>query len=427
MLENQKFRICLVATTTQQVPVQSWGGIESQVQAHAEGLSSAGHELHVVTIGDHARMQVENHGGVRFYRLPGSSGGKAVSLRDKFRLLKLFVGQAHIICRRVQPDIVHYHSRYPCWWSLLKSGRKDRTWKTIFHAHNWKSAENMRFPLFSTRRAAAWAGRMIDRSIARRVDHVIGVSQFVANRVIESSCIDPSRVSALTNVIDTKVFHPGGGKVVRKPLILYVGRIAAEKGVEFLIEALQQVQARHPEARLRIIGPDHSGSESGKYQRFCMERIRQLGLSKKVEFTGMIPNHRLPEMYHQAAVLAVPSIWGEPCGLVVLEGMACGIPVIGSHAGGIPELIEDRFNGMLVNPSSVEDLAEKIDLILDNRILASRLSRTGVHYVQKHHPVSAISPQLETIYQAVCSSCDMSRAGPGEISCQDEPVSAKEL
>jgi glycosyltransferase involved in cell wall biosynthesis len=83
-----------------------------------------------------------------------------------------------------------------------------------------------------------------------------------------------------------------------------------------------------------------------------------------VRLLGCLPQSKIREVLISADAAVVPSIWQEPLGLVVLEALACGLPVIGTAVGGIPEIIKDRFNGLLVQPDDSAALATAIDSLL---------------------------------------------------------------
>lgn len=140
--------------------------------------------------------------------------------------------------------------------------------------------------------------------------------------------------------------------------ILFVGRFVAQKGVEVLLYALAILLRRAPSARLVLAGEGP--------QRFYLRRLaRYLGISEQVHLVGWQTGDQLVQLYRQAAVVAVPSLY-EPFGLVALEAMACGRPVVASATGGLKEIIgEDGQAGLLARPGDHLALAQQLAQLLD--------------------------------------------------------------
>ena len=395
------------------MPLQAWGGIESQIAEQARGLADLGHEVHILTVGPSDRIETFTQAGIHYHRLARAGASRAGAKSLLAGVIRFSI-RVHRLLRRLNPELVHYHSRYPCYLGLLLSPKRSVRWRSVFHAHN------LRKPKFSIRFSHRWAaallGAWIDRRIARRMDHVIAISHFMKAYIIQSSGINPDRVSVLTNIIDHHTFQPEPAQP-RRPELVFVGRIAAEKGLTTLIEAMGQVAEVHPEVTLRIIGPDKGGTEFGAYLRICEELVARLGLQTFVRFEGEVPNHRLPQILRQARLLVVPSVESEPCGLVVIEGLACGIPVVGSRVGGIPELIEEGKTGLLAPPADPESLARVILEALDSDQLLSSAAAQGPQYVAERHTWESVKDRLMGIYQQLLNSGDMT--GPETAKTND--------
>lgn len=365
---------------------------------HARGLVDAGHEVHVLTVGDCEEESTELLDGIRFHRLGASFEGRG--RRNVSGLLKSqarFGKRARQKAEQLAPQIVHCHSRYPCAVGFTTT---DDRWRTIYHCHNWKLAERMNYYRFSPRRVAALLGARIDLRIARRCDHLIAISSFIRARVLETTKRATDDISILTNIVDNELFSPEPEASGRDG-ILFVGRIAAEKGVSTLIEAMATVVRSAPGVVLRIVGPGADGTERGGYLRVCQEMVQKLGLEASVRFEGEVPNAELPRLLRSARVLVVPSVWEEPCGVVVLEGLACGTPVVGSRVGGIPELIEEGRTGLLVPPQDPQALAAALISALVDRDLQESAGRLGPRVVAERHTWRAVGERLLTTYERV--------------------------
>lgn len=384
-------RVCLVSSSLHAVPPPSYGGVEGQIALHARGLAARGHDVHVVTVG--APGAEDEFAGATLHSVRPAledDGGRAGLARHVSAQLR-FACAARRLVSRLEPAIVHHHARYPC--AVDVCGRVARC--TVFHAHNWKLAEDMRYPAWSARRAAARTGTLVELRCARRAHHVIAVSAFVAARVVSDAGLREERVSVVTNAVDPVLFSPSAEVTGSRDELLYVGRIAAEKGLDVLLDALRSV----PDARLAVIGPSRGGTERGSYLRRCERQVASLGLGARVRFVGALANHALPARMHRARAIVVPSVWGEPCGVVVLEALACGVPVVASATGGIPELVRHGRTGLLVPPRDPVALARALTRALTDDEMASSARVQGPRDVAARHTWDAVADELLAAYE----------------------------
>jgi glycosyltransferase involved in cell wall biosynthesis len=157
--------------------------------------------------------------------------------------------------------------------------------------------------------------------------------------------------------------------------LLFVGRLTPHKGVDVLIRALP------PDAALTVVGT--KGHDRDLPERGYPDLLRSLASGRRVRFAGAVDDAELASEYPRAVALVLPSVertcYGrtiavsELLGLVALEAMASGTPVIASRVGGLPEVVEDGETGFLVAPGDVAALRQRIETLLDDRALASRM------------------------------------------------------
>ena len=145
------------------------------------------------------------------------------------------------------------------------------------------------------------------------------------------------------------------------PLVIYVGRLGAEKRLRDLKDML----ARLPDARLALVGdgPDRAALEA-----------HFEGTS--TVFTGLLRGEELSRAFAAADVFAMPSD-SETLGFVVLEAMASGVPVVGCDAGGVPSLIADGETGFLFAPGDTAALAEKVGALISDRALVEKVGKAA--------------------------------------------------
>jgi glycosyltransferase involved in cell wall biosynthesis len=171
-------------------------------------------------------------------------------------------------------------------------------------------------------------------------DGVICVSGAVRDTVAEQVGNHPvrHRIHEVLNGIDSDRFHPGAPSPRPVPAVLFVGMMNESKGPHVLMAALRQVHQRGVPFTATFLGSStHAeGLELSTYEQSL--RQAQQGLGPDVRFRPFVPNTEIPDIYRHHDVLVVPSQFEEPCGLVLLEGMASGLAAAASKRGGMPEV-----------------------------------------------------------------------------------------
>lgn len=155
--------------------------------------------------------------------------------------------------------------------------------------------------------------------------------------------------------------------------ILYVGRLAAKKGVDQLLRALSLVLQRRPQACLTVVG---AGPERRGLEALAVE----LGVQGCVRFEGAMANHDLPPMYRRAAVCVLPSL-EEGLGLTLVEALGCECPVVASDLPAIRDVVIHQQTGWLVPPGDPVALADGIIGLLGHPPLRRQLAVQGRQHV----------------------------------------------
>jgi glycosyltransferase involved in cell wall biosynthesis len=187
------------------------------------------------------------------------------------------------------------------------------------------------------------------RALARRAP-LVACSAYVRRTLIDAG-VGAERVRALNPVPpeDTTPVR----QAPRDAVVGFVGQIVRGKGLDLLIEAV----ARIPAARLVVAG-------SGNGLDGERERIARLGLSGRVELLGAIAPSEVRAVYDRVRVVAVPSRWPEPFGMIGVEAMRRGRVVVGARHGGIPEWLDDGITGVAFRPGDVADLTSALSRAL---------------------------------------------------------------
>lgn len=192
-------------------------------------------------------------------------------------------------------------------------------------------------------RAVRWA--------IRRADRVITVSQRLREFAIESGAA-ANRVVTIPNGVDTGLFYPREGQVVRErlelatdtPLILSAGYLIERKGHHRVIQALHRLRACDVTAHLIIAGGP--GAE-GAFEQTLRRQVADLALEKQVHFLGHVETEAMPELMSAADVVCLASS-REGWPNVVNEALACGTPVVATDIGGVPDMLTSDRYGFVV-------------------------------------------------------------------------------
>jgi glycosyltransferase involved in cell wall biosynthesis len=178
------------------------------------------------------------------------------------------------------------------------------------------------------------------------------------------------------------------GPVESENVILFLGRLVPNKGCDVLLRAL----VRLPRARLRILG-------EGPERQRLEELSRKLGVHARTEFLGWKSPEEVLVHLARARLLAVPSMWPEPFGLVALEAYAAGRPVVASSIGGLVDIVRDGATGRLVPPGHVPAWANAMGELLADPGLADEMGREGGRLVREEYRLDRHLESLERVYR----------------------------
>lgn len=179
------------------------------------------------------------------------------------------------------------------------------------------------------------------------------------------------------------------------PFLLFVGRLASNKGLPRLVEAFAPLARADPNAYLVLVGAD------GGVGPAVDARARALGLGPRVRRLGYMGDEALlAAAYREARATVLPSDY-EAFGLVLLESLAQGTPVVASRVGGIPEIVEDGRSGLLVPPGDGPGLASALGRIWNDPTLARSLGEYGRRTVVPRFTWEALADNVARVYREV--------------------------
>jgi glycosyltransferase involved in cell wall biosynthesis len=273
----------------------------------------------------------------------------------------------------------------------------------IVHAHQFRSLPTRMAAVTARVRGAATAvtdhgltGRAWGGLVHRLFDRFLTVSRFSADLL----GAPPGRTVVIYGGADPRRFAPRPGR--DRHGVLFVGRMTPHKGIDRLIRALPAGAA------LRVAGGGHDPRPP---ERHYPDLLGHLTQDRDVRFLGPVLDDALPDLYREAAVLAMPSVdrtcYGRPVpvsellGLTALEAMASGTPAVASRIGGLAEVVVDGETGFLVEPGDLGALHDRLALLVSDRRLAARLGANARELVTRQFTWRACAERCLAAYRAL--------------------------
>jgi len=330
-------------------------GVVTRITRTLEQLRALGHEALVFAPHDPPASYV----GHRVVRVP------AVSFWPWYP--ELFLGLPRPRLGReldaFAPDVVHVVNPVILgMWGTIVARQRDLPLLASYHTDITQYAVHLKIGFMAP------ISRIFLRNIHNQAHVNLCTSQPMVNN---ARGLGIRRVRLWPKAVDTDLFHPDrrdaamrarlSGGHPEAPLMLYVGRISAEKRLDWLYAPMTQI----PGVRLAVVG---SGpAEAALRQRFA---------ATATTFHGYLTGEDLARAYASADVLAFPSDT-ETLGFAAMEAMASGTPAVGARAGGVPDVIRHEENGLLFTPGDLGDLTRQLRRLLGDPELRASLARVG--------------------------------------------------
>jgi len=354
------------------------GGVERTVQDIAEGLKDQV-DMKVLVCQPKGNTTVEVINGVEVTKA-GSLGiywSMPVSLTFPFLLAKM--------SRDV--DIIHFHFPFPLGdFSYLLLGARGKKIVVTYHCDivRQKKALILYKPFLFKFLSIADRILVTSPNILQSSKYL---TPFKNKCVVVPLSIPVEEYTRVDQTFDVGISQ--GEKIV-----LFVGRLSYYKGVEYLIEAMQWI-----DAKLLIIG-------DGELRNVLEEKTFSLGLNKKVNFLGKVPDQLLRYCYQICDVFVLPSIESsEAFGIVQMEAMAYGKPVVNTNLPtGVPFVSVHGETGLTVPPRDSIALANAVNKILEDEKLANSFSQNAIKRVNEKFSRKRMLEQIYSIYNELMDS-----------------------
>lgn len=385
---------------TWEYPPRIVGGIARVVHDLSKRLIKDGHEVTVVTYRDNADVpEYENDKGVNVYRVdnymihPNNFIDWIMQLN--FNMLSK---ATEIINKEGGFDVIHAHD-----------------WLVTYAAKSLKNAYDI--PIVATIHATE-AGRNsgIHDETQRYINDTEWLLTYEATEVIVNSNYMKNEIQRLfglpfdkINVIPNGINLSNFTGIERdydfrrqyamdnEKIILYVGRLVYEKGVQHLIAAMPKILSNYNDAKLIIAG------RGGMMDELRAE-ASNLGLNDKIYFTGYLNSKQVQKMYKCADVAVFPSTY-EPFVIVALEAMLAGVPTVVSDVGGLDEIVTHGVDGMKSYAGNANSIADSVTALLYDHQLATNVSKKAKQKVKDQFNWEKIAQDTHFTYEkAICQT-----------------------
>jgi len=353
-----------VALFTDYYPPHLGGGVEQVVSNLASGLARRGHDVRVFTLRTCGGSEYElQDDGVRVYR------ANALQLTKLLRMQSSFSRELHDMARDAladEPaDVLHAHNRF-FFSSLVAAHLSVKTQTPLVTTLHLGSLSDlppaMRLPSMAYERT-------LGRYVVNRSERLIAVSKAVASYAPHYGA-SPDKITVVPNAVDSVSFHPDLKIEQRwdgRLRVGFVGRLIANKGPQYLLEAAPALLTTHPRAEIVMVG-------DGPMRPTLEARAEALGIRDKVSFLGNRKD--VADVLRSCDIFVRPSLM-EGMPLTVLEAMACGVPVVATPVGGTPEVVQDEHTGLLVPPGNIGELSIALVRLAQQPLLRERLGEAG--------------------------------------------------
>ena len=385
-----------------------WGGVGMVAYGQVMTLAARGHEVHVITRQlPPGKMVPDIEGDVHVHHVH--------MVRLPMAFTTSFASNAVAKVQELGNDfhVVHNH----CNMSLLKRRHyKDLRSPVVNTMHGTWRGERSEISWRDVTPSLESANDLAVLYLSPIFDVYEDLALQLANAalIISDNEMRADRARGVANVhgedrwirhsagFDTLGFNPGNadpavlegrGVDPDRPTVLFVGRLAARKGVFDMLEIFKGAHGAHPESQLVVVG-------EGPQERALRRRVHRMDLQEAVHMTGPVPFHDLKALYATCDVVLYPSLW-EGQGLIVGEAWASGTPVIAAEVGWIPEVVRQGENGFHHPVRDVKAAAGHLGTLLADEDLGGRMGEAGRRDVLNGHTWDHHVDRLEDVYQMV--------------------------
>ena len=373
------------------------GGVGIYTLEMSRLLAKEGHNVFVITSAEEFECEYVDK-GVRVFRVKPARFRIFEPLRDKINGFLGRLEYSFAVSRKMREVIKKFHI------DIVESceARMEGFWYFLLHKKprlviKLHTPESIVFKFNNIKRTLdIKLINILEDWWIERADKIVGLTDSIIDLSAKFFNIRKRCISKVPNPIDIDFFKPLNlNKDTSQRFdntVLYVGRLEFRKGVHILIKSIPIVLKEIPDAKFIFVGSDCG------MKPYIISKIKEFNCENNIIIMDEVSRESLLEYYMNASACVIPSLW-ENHPYVCLEALACGRPVIASKVAGLAEIIKDNENGILAQPGSFRDLADKIIGLLKNKELQCKLSVNARSFMETNYNAEKVARKTINIYE----------------------------
>ncbi len=361
------------------------GGGERQAEQLCIQLVKQNINIGVLTRGDKDTLHSEIRDGFWVQRVQPRGPGK-------FKSFSFLLGAIyHLWRRRKQYQIIHAHLAFTPAIAAALVGRLLRKPVIVKFGNSGKFGDIQVSQ--ATRR-----GRLKLALLRRGGSRFIALDDAMHSELLQAG-FALSRLQRMNNGVDATLFHPIADKshlkfdlgIRDKTVILYIGRLTAQKSLPLLLRSFGQLTRKYPQVFLLLVG-------DGPDRPALAKLATQVGIREQVRFIGNVDNVR---PYLAASdIFVLPSV-SEGMSNALLEAMSSGLACVVTRVGNATEMLEDGSCGLLVEANNQKELTQTLDRLLDNSQQRADLSKKARQRIESTYAIEIIGKSYQVLYETL--------------------------
>lgn len=249
-------------------------------------------------------------------------------------------------------------------------------------------------------RPTEWKKVWQEKKSFAKADHIIAVSNYVAETTRSLLGLGNRKITVLYNPIDTQKFYPADPDKIVPHRLFFAGTIIEKKGIRQLVQSLEYLVDDYPDLQLHIAGKEANIPGTGQPYRPVLEAAITDKIRKHVVFLGSVPNFEMPSEIERAQICCYPSHM-EAMPLAWLEVLAMGKVFLGSKTGPGPEAVIENQTGYLTDPHDPKAIADSIRFILQHYDQALQLAKIARERVCKEFDMDGLAQKNIDFYASL--------------------------
>ncbi|MFV8827460.1 glycosyltransferase family 4 protein [Alkalihalobacterium sp. APHAB7] len=378
-------KVLMICTEKLPVPPVRGGAIQTYIAGVSSKLSSH-YELTILGRDDTSLPNEETVKNIKYVRVPGG-------------LFEVYKEGVIDYLKTNTFDVIHIFNRP----RLVTSVREV--------APNARLVLSMHNDMFKAEKIDADEA---EKAIAQ-LDKIITVSDYIGKTIAEPFPQAAPKLKTIYSGVDIERFaHPHSDqarkmrKQIRqehnlenKKIILFTGRLSANKGADILVKAMPKLAEKHPDIALVIVGSKwFSQDDITDYVAYVRALANRLPIP--VITTGFVAPDQIQYWFAAADIFVCPSQWQEPLARVHYEAMASGRPIVTTARGGNPEVIEEKENGIVIqNPEDPQEFADQISFLLSSPNSAKKMGEYGRSLAEKNYTWSRVADDILSVWNEI--------------------------